>query len=78
MKNAMFVRLLAERCVRAFVAGAAAAIAASAATTDISAGGLKALVVGAGAAGVSAVMSLISKWFGGDPDSTSFLTLDKG
>ena len=38
---------------------------------------LRAVAIGAGAAGVSAVMSLISKWFGGDPGSTSFLTLDK-
>jgi hypothetical protein len=68
----MLVRQLVERAVRAFIAGSAAAIAASAATTDISAGGLKALVVGAGAAGVSAVMTVVSQFFGEDPGSGSF------
>jgi len=69
----VLAKQLVERAIRAFIAGATAAIAASAATTDISAGGLKALVVGAGAAGVSAVMTLLSKYFGGDPDSGSFV-----
>ena len=73
----MFIRLLAERCVRAFVAGATAAFGAGMASTDFSVTSLRAVAIGAGAAGVSAVMSLISKWFGGDPGSTSFLTLDK-
>lgn len=68
----MLMRQLVERCIRAFIAGSTAAIAASAATTDISAGGVKALLVGAGAAGVSAVMTLVSQFFG-DPNSGSFV-----
>lgn len=68
----MFGRLLLERAVRAFVAGAAAAVAAGIAMTDFSVPSLKALAVGAGAAGVSAVLSLVSQ-FVGDPNSTSFV-----
>lgn len=66
-----YTKLLIERAARAFVAASTAALAAGAATTDFSVPGIKALLVGAGAAGVSAVMTLISRSFG-DPGSTSF------
>lgn len=68
-----FYKNLLERAVRAFIAGAAASVAASAASTDISASGGKALIIGAGAAGVSAVMTFLSQLFGADPKSGSFL-----
>ena len=68
----MFGRLLAERAVRAFIGAAAAAVAAGIAMTDFSVPSLKALAIGAGAAGVSAVLSLVSQ-FVGDPNSTSFV-----
>lgn len=70
----MFVRLLLERCARAFVAGATASFAAGMASTDFSVTSLRAVAIGAGAAGVSAVMSIVSQWFGNDPASTSFLS----
>lgn len=70
----MFARLLAERAVRAFIAGATAAFAAGVASSDFSVPSLKAVLVGAGAAGVSAVMSLLSQFFG-DPNSTSFTSV---
>jgi malic enzyme len=68
-----FSKNLIERAVRAFIAGATASVAASIASTDISLTGGKALIVGAGAAGVSAVMTLLSQLFG-DPKSGSFLS----
>jgi len=68
----MFARLLLERAVRAFIAGAAAALSVGATSASFSVPGLKALLIGAGAAGVSAVMSLLSQAIG-DPTSTSFL-----
>lgn len=71
MTTILYKRLI-ERAARAFIAGAAAAVAASAASADISAGGLKALIVGAGAAGVSAVMTVVSQFFGSDAESGSF------
>jgi malic enzyme len=70
----MFLRLLLERCARAFVAGATASFAAGMASTDFSVTSLRAVAIGAGAAGVSAVMSIVSQWFGNDPASTSFLS----
>lgn len=63
---------LIERAIRAFIAGATASMAAMAATTDVSFTGGKALLVGAGAAGVSAVMTLLSQFFGSDSQSGSF------
>jgi hypothetical protein len=69
----MLTKQLVERAIRAFIAGSAAAVAASAASTDISATGVKALVVGAFASGVSAVMTLVSRYFGDDPESGSFV-----
>ena len=72
MTKILFKQLI-ERATRAFIAGSAASLAASAASADISAGGLKALVVGAGAAGVSAVMTVISQFFGSDPSNGSFV-----
>lgn len=68
-----FSKSLIERAARAFLAGSAAAVAASAMSTDISATGLKALGVGALTAGLSAFMSVISRFFGEDPNSGSFL-----
>jgi hypothetical protein len=67
----MFVRLLLERCVRAFAAATLATLAAGVTTADFSVQGTKALIVGAIASGVSACISLISQFFG-DPTSTSF------
>ena len=73
-----YSKLLLERAARAFIAAATAAMAAGAATTNFSVPSVKALLVGAGAAGVSAVMTLLSRQFG-DPGSTSFtgVTVDK-
>lgn len=67
----MFVRLLLERCVRAFAAAALATLAAGVTTADFSVQGGKALIVGAIASGVSACISLLTQ-FVGDPNSTSF------
>jgi malic enzyme len=68
----IFRRLLAERAVRAFIGASLAAVAAGMAMTDFSVPSIKALLIGAGAAGVSAVLSLVSQ-FVGDPNSTSLL-----
>lgn len=66
-----FLRLAVERCIRAFVAAAGAQVAAGLVNPTLSADAWRTLAVGAGAAGISAVMSLLSQWVG-DPNSTSF------
>jgi hypothetical protein len=67
----IFLKLLLERCVRAFVAAAAATLAAGVTNADLSVNGVKALAVGAIASGISACITLVSQ-FVGDPNSTSF------
>lgn len=68
----MFGRLLLERAVRAFLAAFLATLATGITNADFSTQGVKALVVGAFASGVSACITLVSQFFG-DPESTSFL-----
>jgi hypothetical protein len=72
-----FLRLMIERCIRAFIAAAGAAAAAGLVNPSLSADGLRTLAVGAGAAGISAVMSILSQWIG-DPNSTSFTKVQVG
>ncbi len=71
----MFGKLLLERLIRSFLAAFAGTLAIGATNADISSQGLKALAVGAFAAGVSACFTLISQFFG-DPDSTSFTSAE--
>ncbi len=68
----VFVKRLLERSVRAFVAAATAAVAAGVASSNLSMPSIKAILIGAGAAGVSAVMTVLSKYTG-DPTSGSFV-----
>ncbi len=70
----MFAKLVVERAVRAFIAGVAGFLAVSAQTFTMDERGLKALLAGAVAAGVSGVLSVISTVFG-DPDSSSFTSV---
>jgi len=67
----VFQKLLFERMVRAFIAASTATLSVGIASAEWSSNSLRALCVGAGAAGVSAVMSMLSQRFG-DPESTSF------
>lgn len=67
------IQQLVERAARAFVAAASAAAAAGLASSDLSMPSLKAVAIGAGAAGVSAVMTIASQFFGSNPESGSFL-----
>ena len=67
----MFQKLLFERMVRAFIASAMATFSVGVASAEWSSNSLRALCVGAGAAGISAVMSMLSQLVG-DPESTSF------
>jgi hypothetical protein len=66
----MFTRDLFERMIRAAVAAAAGALAASLVGVQ-SLDGLRAAVLVAVAAGVSAALSLFARRFG-DPDTASF------
>lgn len=68
----MFWKLLVERCIRAALASGLAVIATAAAAPDFSVPKAKAALVAAGAAAISAVITLVSQAVG-DPTSTSFL-----
>lgn len=69
-----FLRLMIERCVRAGLAAAIAVLASGMVNPNLSVDGFRTLAVGAFAAGVSAVMSIVSQWVG-DPNSTSFTSV---
>jgi hypothetical protein len=73
----IFIPLLLERCARAFFAAALSTLAAGMAVNDFTVSGLRALAVGAGAAGISACLSLISQ-ITGDANSTSFTKIEVG
>ena len=72
-----FIPLLLERCARAFFAAALASASAGMAVNDMTISGLRALAIGAGAAGISACLSLISQ-ITGDANSTSFTKIEVG
>ncbi len=72
-----FIPLLLERCARAFFAAALSTLAAGMAVNDFTVSGLRALAVGACAAGISACLSLISQ-ITGDANSTSFTKIEVG
>lgn len=67
----MFGKLMIERMLRAALAAMAAYVSVGIASTPATSAGVKALGVGAFAAGVSAVMTMLSQLVG-DPNSTSF------
>lgn len=67
----MFSRLLLERCLRAAIAAALATIATQLASSDVSVPSVRTLTIAIGAAGISALMSVLSQVVG-DPNSTSF------
>lgn len=68
----VLAKLMIERMVRAFLAGFLGFLAVGINNAALTQPGLKALVVGGIAAGVSACMSIASTLFGPDPSSTSF------
>lgn len=72
-----FIPLMLERCLRAFFAAGLASASAGLAVNDMTVSGLRALAIGAGAAGISACLSLISQ-VTGDPNSTSFTKIEVG
>lgn len=80
--SSTFIRGLVERAVRtfvqAFLATMSVALPVIAATPNLSVSGARTALVSAAAAAlasaISAVMTLVSRWFGGDPNSGSFLT----
>jgi hypothetical protein len=67
-----YVKLTLERMVRAFLCAACGTLAIGINNTQLTQPGIKALVVGAIASGVSACITLVSGLFGPDPSSTSF------
>jgi hypothetical protein len=67
----IFPRLLLERCVRAAVAAAIGAISTQLLTGSLGLTSTRTLGIAAGAAAMSAVMSILSQVIG-DPNSTSF------
>jgi hypothetical protein len=66
------VKLTLERMVRSFCAAFLSFLAVGINNAQLTEPGLKALVVGGIAAGISACLSLVSTVFGPDPSSTSF------
>lgn len=72
ISKSLFAKRLLERAMRAFVGAATASISVGVVSTEMSVNSLRALAVGAGAAGVSALLSLVSQ-FVGDPESASFV-----
>ena len=67
-----YAKLTLERMLRAFIAAATGTLAIGINNTQFTQPGVKALVVGAIASGVSACITLVSGVFGPDPSSTSF------
>lgn len=68
----VLVKLTLERMARAFTAAFFGFLAVGINNAQLTQPGLKALVVGGIAAGVSACISMASTLFGPDPSSTSF------
>lgn len=66
-----FAALLLERCARAGAAAAIGAISTQLAVSDLNLTAIKTIAIAAGAAAVSAILSVLSQ-FVGDPESTSF------
>ena len=71
----MFYRLLVERALRSALAAFLSTLAIVASSPNVSLATTKAGFIAAGAAAVSAVVTLLSQ-FVGDPSSTSFLRKD--
>ncbi|CAB4169699.1 hypothetical protein UFOVP1305_35 [uncultured Caudovirales phage] len=67
----MFYRLLIERALRSAFASFTAVIATALLSSDLSVSTIRATLIAAGAAAVSAVITMLSQ-FVGDPTSTSF------
>lgn len=67
----LFTRLLLERCARAGAAAMTAAISMQIVTGDLNLNAIRTIAIGAGAAFVSAFLSVLSQAIG-DPASTSF------
>lgn len=67
----VFLKLLLERCVRAGAAAAIGVTITRLASPDFDPSSAKTIAIAAGAAAVSAVLSILSQ-FVGDPESTSF------
>jgi hypothetical protein len=73
----MFWKLLVERCARAAVAAAIGVTSTQLAAGTFDGATLRTLAISAIAAGVSAVLSLLSRLIG-DPASTSFSKFEVG
>jgi hypothetical protein len=73
----MFWKLTFERCVRAGVAAAIGVTSTQLAAGTFDGATLRTLAISAIAAGVSAVLSLLSRTIG-DPGSTSFTKFEVG
>lgn len=69
----VFLKLLLERCARAAAAAAISVTVTGLASPDFDPSRTKTVLIAAGAAAVSAVLSIVSQ-FVGDPESTSFTT----
>jgi len=67
----MFSRLLLERCLRAAIAAGLAATVTQLASSDVSLPSVRTFTIAIGAAGISALLSVLSQVVG-DPNSTSF------